>query len=248
MEDAEKPGNQDREALIKHILEELDRDALAKEIITRLHPPTKKNIFLDALKHPVVLLILGFALTGIVGNWLASFWQNRQWERQQLRQIQLKDVETKYALIDELTRYVEKNNVAGRDVYGSCCVGRPELDESSYKDTITKLEVWGTAIDSWRSYSPILERKITLYFRDPEIHKLFKEIRVIGLKLKDIYNSLKRLYKDPEKNREELEGLRDFMSARHTEFDSRLGQETTKLADLIQIMNKEIQADIKSGV
>lgn len=239
---------QNREAFIQDILDQLEKDSLKKEIIRRQSAPPKSYFILEALKHPAFLLVLGFALTGFVGNWLTSIWQSREWERQQQRQVQLKGIDTKYALINELTKFVEEYNVAVEDVYSSCCIGMPETDEESYKETITKLEAWGKSINSWNGYSPILERKLTVYFRDPAIVNLFKEVNVIEAHLEEIYRRLRRLYKNPNENKDKINDLRNLLSERHKDFSSNLRLQVRKSADLVQLMSKEIQADIKGTV
>src|ERR1043165_5368516 len=124
MEDHDDSIQQDREALIKDVLDQLEKDALKEEIIRRLNAPPQESLILKALKHPVSLLFLGVILTGVAGNWLASFWQSREWERQQQRQVQLKGIETKYGLIDEVTKLVEENNVVAGYSCGSYCIGK----------------------------------------------------------------------------------------------------------------------------
>jgi hypothetical protein len=71
-----KPNN---EVLLQEITDELKKQSdLKKDILTELKPTSSFQSFLEASKHPVILIILG----SVLGAWLSSCYQKREWNRQ----------------------------------------------------------------------------------------------------------------------------------------------------------------------
>src|SRR5260370_34539365 len=105
-------SEEDRKLLVDQIIAELEKDARKKDVIKRLCEQPKTFSLGNLLHHPAVLLILGFTLTGFLGNILASRWQSREWDRQQSRLEQTRKAEIKYAIINELTKAVAESQGA----------------------------------------------------------------------------------------------------------------------------------------
>ncbi|WNC94386.1 hypothetical protein RI103_35015 [Paraburkholderia sp. FT54] len=67
-------------------------------VVRRTTPNDKSHALSDFLKHPAVLLILGFLLTGVVGTWLTNF----HTERQRVRDVSNRSMDNLRTSMDDL--------------------------------------------------------------------------------------------------------------------------------------------------
>ncbi|MDQ1591702.1 MAG: hypothetical protein QOG71_2329 [Pyrinomonadaceae bacterium] len=150
--------------------------------------------FTKIIQHPTFLLILGFALTGIVGSWLTTSWQSREWNRQQTRLSQQKAQDLKYGLIEEATKGITENQAALDNLAVEALLISEKV--SSPQDFEEKFDAWKLVNGKLRYNFQITEQKINIYFSSPRIQPLLEEISGYNtgaeLSVKLFYSDYKR--------------------------------------------------------
>jgi len=138
------------------------------------------------LTEQLVLMVLGFLLTGVIGTWLTNQWSARQWENQQAylarqwknQQAYLKEqrlLDQKLQLLERVTTEIAATNVAASDVITTDVWGwnmakrRKEIQERENR--------WVESSRRWRIQSRILVQDLAINFRDPEAVRLLQNIR-----------------------------------------------------------------------
>lgn len=180
----------DKEAIKQEVLIQLEREQLKKEILNDLKP--SESGFFEFLKHPAVLLILGFILTTLAGGWLTSNWQSREWYNQQLYLARQRELDQKYAITDQLTKAVGQSVTAADDVLAMFYwEGSPKARSTDEKEI---REYWRQSSRAWRVDSSSLVPKLAAHFKNRRIIEAFDEIvgkrLLIGNKIKNLLGDL----------------------------------------------------------
>jgi hypothetical protein len=110
MNQEDQSREQEKATLKKEILNDLKRDLLKKEILDELKPTDWKQRISELARHPLTLIVLGFALTGVIGAWLSSYSERTKWDYQQLRLSQIRNAEERFKQKNEIKEDV-KNSV-----------------------------------------------------------------------------------------------------------------------------------------
>ncbi len=174
----------EKESLIKEILQELkDKEYLKSEILKELKLPNDKKSLSNFIQHPLFLLFLGFILTGILGTWLTSFYQKRDWERQQQRLVRTDKAETKLQIINDLIKAVAENDASTRGIQLEVMfLTESNINKKIRTDSETEREIseafkfTRNSYRKWLTDEALLEQKIKIYFRNPQITELFDNI------------------------------------------------------------------------
>jgi hypothetical protein len=163
---ASTPENEIR-ILIEEAAKELQIDQLKKELTAKIKDAKSKRSFGSIVAHPAVLLIIGFILTGILGNILTARWQGREWDRQQGRLSLIRLIEQKEKIMEDLTRKVAESDATEEDVliaFRPWCVSAIgaaiKLPETGWRRGASKAVASGESRlycsgMSWTSFSPI---------------------------------------------------------------------------------------------
>jgi len=115
-----------------------------------------------ALKHPASLLILGFALTGVVGSWLNSCWHISEWRNQQVYLTSQQDLQRKYETLELLMKSTATYLGASRDVVAMAQWG---FDPNKRKkDIAARIEDWEKGKRLWEAESVVIYNKLGIYF------------------------------------------------------------------------------------
>ncbi len=102
----------ERRVLVDEIVSEMRKDALKEQAAEKLTKLTWAQFFSNLSTQPAVLLVLGFALTGLVGTFITGRWQKAEWDRQQTRLVEIQGINLKYQIIDDVTKLIGERNAA----------------------------------------------------------------------------------------------------------------------------------------
>lgn len=133
----------------------------------------------EFLKHPLLLLVLGFGLAGVIGTWLSAQYQKREWDRQQIRLVKVNRAEAKLALIDDLIRTVSENDSTIRGFALEIALLtniEPEKRAEIEKEIKDGFRAVRASLRKWLIESSALEHRIRLSYRDPEIARKLDEL------------------------------------------------------------------------
>lgn len=136
-------------------------------------------------QHPAVLLIIGFALTGIIGAWLTGRWQrnewdrqqfvqSQEWDRQQLRLLDIHSIDLKYEIINEITKSIGERNAAATGIVVPLLGGIS--DRELIKEEQEPIKNWQKVSHDWRTDSQILRLKIAAHIKSQEAADLFTQL------------------------------------------------------------------------
>ena len=227
--------------LKQQILSELrNRELLKTEILNELTNRKKA----PWLTHPILLLLIGFAMTGVLGSWLTSQWQHRQWAREQRELRRSTDIEVKRQLLNDVT----KAAIQCRALVDTVLLQQIFTDETEAKPDFQPLD---DAIRKYRAnhdkcYGDIevLEQTIAIYYRSPQIVTLFSDLQreVHGA---DFNLNFFLIEYDQDKNI--IFAKRDFTGRILKTAGENKKEFTNTLKQLVGVMNVEIQEDI-SGI
>lgn len=211
----------DREALIKEIVQEMRKDTVKEEALTKLKKANWLGLVSNFFQHPATLLLIGFALTACIGGWLTNRWQtqewNRQklierneWERQQLRLIDIHVINIKYQLIDEITKAIGERNAAARGILSPLAQNLRYTD--LLKEEKERINTWQRVTGEWRVNSQILKLKISTYITSPGVATRFEQIideqKRIAVAIILVKNDLRKYCNaDDDEARQELDVL-----------------------------------------
>lgn len=224
----------EREQLIKGIVEEIRNEsqkqgALISEIVSQIRDQLKQDQkaswpkrISKFFQHPAFLLVLGFAITGLIGGLLANRWQRKEWdrqqeiqknewERQQLRTLDIHGIDLKYRIIDELTKAIGERNAAAKGILS------PLEQELNHQQLIQeekeRLASWEKVSNDWRVNSQILKLKIATHIKAQDAAKIFEEIseveRDIAVGVVIVKNDLRKYHRDArdEEGRKHLDSI-----------------------------------------
>lgn len=173
----EKPSiyqGAERKALIDEIVNEMSKDAIKVDALAQLKKADLQELISKFFQHPAVLLIVGFALTGLIGAYLTNRWQSQEWEREQLRTLEFRGFDQKYEIIDEITKSVGERNSAAIAVVAPLLQGVG--NEQLIRDEAEAIKDWRKASNEWLVRSKILQLKIETRIKSKEASLLFAQI------------------------------------------------------------------------
>jgi len=237
---------QDIEKMIKReVLEQLKLESINEEVAKEPQGANAGFSFSQFAQHPAFLVIVGFVLTGIVGNLLLSYWQQREWERQQIRLVQIRGIEQKYAVIDEIAKAIGEHNSAAQNVV--VVVLRDLDDNTRLNSELPELSKgWDTARRDWRGSSSILKQKLIVYFKNKEARELFESIRDLKRRMNvDLSAWLADLN---SRNLNQLNSIesRSAQAEEHVRTVSQLTDETSgKFEQMAGLLVKDIQGTVE---
>ena len=164
---------EDEEALkerVKAVLRELEDASFKNKVLEELREAAKKKT--SVFEHPALLLVLGFLLTGVVGTWLASYWQSREQQKQQAQLAHERALQQKYDVTEQINKAVS-------EVYTGAHVVLYVIsyDQSQNKTGEAEREAyWNQARRSWIINSLALQLKLTNTFNHDEAFSLYQAI------------------------------------------------------------------------
>lgn len=164
-------GEREKGELQREIREELRRRQLKSELLKELRPKTWKDAWAHSDKHPILITLAGFTLTGLTGGWVAVRYQSRGWDRQQLRLIKYRRIEERYNVIGTLVKAVAARDAALREAEWKLQF-RPDTPEDEREQLADHFTQGGR---DWDAAVATLRRRILIYFRGPQIIKKFED-------------------------------------------------------------------------
>lgn len=254
-------GGKERELLINEIVREMKKDALKEDAADKMAKGDWRKSISNFFAHPAVLLLIGFAATGILGGLLAHYLQsqewnrqqalqsqewNRQqilqgqeWERQQLRLVNIHGIDLKYEIINEIIKAVGERNAAARGIVIPLLQEFNDLD--MLKEEEEPIKNWKTVSHDWRANAQILKLKIAAHITSKEAPEIFKQILTketkISSKVSYVQNRLRQYNRAVDRKMEE----RQYLDAVLNEIEE-TGEDLTKL---VTVIAKEAQDDIR---
>jgi hypothetical protein len=224
--------------LKQEILTELrNRESLKTAILNEL--TSRKRA--QWLTHPIILLLIGFIMTGVLGSWLTSRWQHRQWAREQRELRRSNDIEVKRQLLNDIT----KGTIQCRAVVDAVLLQQIFTTETEAKPDFQALD---DAIKKYRAnhqtcYGDIevLEQTVAIYYRSPQIATLFSDLQG---ELHGLDFNLNFFLIDYDQDKNIIFTKRDFMKKILETAGTNKKEFTNTLKQLVAVMNSEIQEDI----
>lgn len=218
------------------------KESLKKEITEEVQAALAKKNFGQQL----LLLLLGFIFTGIVGSWLTSHWKDREWKNQQLHMARQRSIDQKYAVTDKITKGVAEAYVSAEDIL--------YLADHGWEDRLPGEKAPPRAV-SWLQSSrdrrvsfELFSRDISVNFTNPKAQALFKKISnnfdVASGGLDFIHTVLKRNnWKKLKKEGKLSKDEQDAIYYRDETFKILSHEVLDQTKELMKIMLEEIQED-----
>lgn len=245
---------QEIDILKNEVLNELRREALKKQIVSELQNEKPKRTIGAFTKHPLFLALFA-CITGICASYATIYWQRKDWQHQQVRLAQIRITDQKRAFVDELATSIAQANIVDADVLS--IYSNDANAEKLTKGEINSRTNWQQTDKNWETNAQRFQQKLSLYFRDPDIAALFKDMIVrkasIRYHLRALpYDSnerfikrwVKKMFDEPENEKGEISfGMDDVISTNMTaaiEERERLNDDLTRIVKLMKI---EIEAD-----
>ena len=245
-------AGRERESLINEIVSEMKKDALKQDAAVRIAKGDWRNAISKFFAHPAVLLIIGFACTGVIATLIGNHYQSREWDRQQSlqrqewdrQQLQLVDIngrDLKYGIINEIIKAVGERNAAAKGITYPLVAGLNDLEmRTEEKEPI---ENWKKVSQAWRANVQILGSKLAAHIRNKGASEIFNEITdkeaKIGSKVNIVRKDLRR-YNGADDIKKK--GERQYLDAIFNTIDN-TREDVTKL---VSIIAKEADDDIRN--
>lgn len=177
-----------KQELKNEIIEELKNQKLKNEIISELKPLSKVAFLAE---NSASRFIVGFVLTGCLGTWLSTYWQNKQWSEQQTYMAAQKSIEGKYSLIEEVSQAIAEAYTPAEDILGLITYWN---DKERAKEVSERIAYWRQSSRGWRISSKILVAKLNANFKNVEIKVTFDDIinrrRIVGVGINSLLSDL----------------------------------------------------------
>ncbi|SRR6266446_2643442 len=239
---------QERENFKNEILVSLAsfRDEISKKIEDRESQGRLSRLS----KNPLVLIIVGFILTGIAGAWITLSFQSREWNRQQaiqgsewnkqqIRLVQIREIDQKYGIIDEVTKAVVEHDSAAMDAVTTFTWKK--TDQRRLDEAPERLKHWEQTSKEWRVTSQKLLQKLIIHFKNPRVQLIFEAV-VERRRL--IANDIIDLRRDYDSGKlDEAEFIKRVYAANDS-----INKATSDLRELVDMMVIGIQPDLQSPV
>jgi hypothetical protein len=201
-------------------------------------------------RNPLLLLIVGFVLTGILGAWITLAFQSREWNRQQsmqssewnkqqIRLVQIHEVDQKYGIIDEVTKAVVEHDSAAMDAVGT--LTWTPGDTRIVSEGPERLKHWQQASKDWRVTSQKLLQKLIIHFNDPRVQLVFEAAVEKRSRIDNDVLTLQGEYGRDRRRSEDAEFIKRVYSANDS-----IHKATTDLRELVEIMVINIEPDLRS--
>lgn len=235
-----------KERLKKEVLEQLKVESLKKEIVNEVQRKNARFSFAKFAQHPAFLAFMGFVLTGIIGNQLASRWQRREWDRQQARLVEIRSVEQKYRVIDEISKAIGEHNSAAQ--YVMVTVSRDLKNDARLNKELPELSKnWDMARRDWRTSASILKQKIVVYFKNQEARKAFERIIDTRLKINAALSSWLEELNSRQSNYQlnHRDNLTDKAEEHIRILSQSIDETSSEFEQMADLMVKEIQATVE---
>jgi hypothetical protein len=188
----------------------LEAQVLKAEVDSELIALKPKSKLSDFWKQ-IILLVVGFALTTVLGGILTYVWKQRDWHNQQAYLAQQRALDKKYAVMDRSFKEVAVTTSAAEDVlwiYYS--------DQLSQKDTDERMANWYKTSRDWRVQSKILSASLAANFSNQEIDKTFDEIvkkrRFLGNAIMNLPKVTVNKRSSADKLKGDLQGANDLIN------------------------------------
>lgn len=147
-----------------------DAEFLKDDIRKELQPPTPDPRF-SGFQQQLILLLLGFFLTAVVGGALTAWWKSRDAKNQRQYLAEQRALDKTYSLIAKTSQEVATTIAAADDVlagyYGSGWSSK-EIDE--------RRDNWTRTSRTWRINCQVLRAEMAASISDPTVVKSFDEI------------------------------------------------------------------------
>jgi hypothetical protein len=218
------------ERLKQEIIEELEGSAAEAK---RAKAHQRLSWIPKFFGHTAVLLIMGFLLTGVVGNALTSAWQDNSWIAQQSLLANQRILDRKYELATDLAKALGDTHAAPTMVL--LLFTNEDTSQNRKNELPKRIENWRRAYEAWITNYNVLLQRITVYVRNPNAHQRFETI--IGDRKRtnnDILLLLSEIAKpsdapigleqDPTVDTAELESLRKTIGRMEKDFNERKGR------------------------
>lgn len=166
----EADAEHDLRERVKAILTELEQTSLKNEVLRELKEASTKRT--SPFQHPAILLILGFLLTGVVGTWLASYWQTKEQEKQQQQQARERDLREKYDVTEQVNKAIAEAYTGTR--VALFLLAFDQRDDE--KRQAEREAYWNQTRRTWMINSQILQQRLAIHFDDNEALTLFQDI------------------------------------------------------------------------
>jgi hypothetical protein len=172
-----------KDRLKKEILAAIGIDSLKKEIAEEVKKESSR--IEQVSRNPAVLLILGFILTTFLGAFLTSRYQSAEWDRQQKYHVEQKYLEYKISSIDEV-------QIGIGEMLAACNNSLKLLQTHPLPEGEDKkiLEGWTQSSHKWRVDKYKYSYKLELYFKNPEIIRVFEEISNTRVNMGNVITNL----------------------------------------------------------
>lgn len=224
---SEVPANQtqwseaERRVLIDEIVKEMRKDSLKQEAAKKFANLSWAEFFSGLLNQPAGLLVLGFALTGIIGSFITVQWQraewNRQqlierqeWDRQQTRLVDIHGINMKYQIIDDVTKLIGERNAAALAIVVPLLGGNND-HEQIMKEEEEPIRNWQKVSHDWRANSQIIRLKIAVHIQDQKatelLAKLINAEKQLGAKVTFLQKNLMHYTKLDEESQKYLDSI-----------------------------------------
>jgi hypothetical protein len=229
----------ERRVLVDEIVREMRKDALKEQAAEKLTKLTWAQFFSNLSTQPAVLLVLGFALTGLVGTFITGRWQKAEWDRQQTRLVEIQGINLKYQIIDDVTKLIGERNAAALAIVVPLLGGDKDL-ALILKEEEEPIKNWQKVSHDWRANSQILRLKIAVHIQDAKAGELFARLiqaeKELGGKVTYLEKNLGHYIELDDKSRKYLD---DILS----DID-RIGHD---LKELVTTIANEARNDIKNS-
>jgi hypothetical protein len=154
--------------------DELDKiretEIVKNDIQKALRAPNRESK-LSGFQQQIVLLVMGFALTGGIGGGLAAVWKHLEAANQRHYLEKQRALDRAYSLISQASKEVATAVAASDDVLVTY-----EPDEWNAKEIDERRNNWTKTSRDWRIKCQVLRAEIAPVFPDPVIREKFDEI------------------------------------------------------------------------
>jgi hypothetical protein len=162
-----------------------ESESLKDEVRKLLHPEQKSGF--SEFQQQLLLLIVGFVLTGVVGGGLTYYWKARELDNQRSYLEARHALDKASTIIDKTAKEVATTVVAADDVL-STYYG----DEWTQEEISERRKNWVTTSRNWRTSAQLLNVDIASTFSNSDINQLFLQIVQKRTALGNIITNLPR--------------------------------------------------------
>jgi hypothetical protein len=162
-----------------------DTETLKSDIQKALRPAKQESKFSD-FQQQIVIVVLGFFLTGGIGGGLAAMWKSLEANNQRHYLEKQRALDRAYSLISQTSKEVATTVAASDDVLVSYEPGW------SAKEIEEKHNNWTKTSRDWRIKCQVLRAELPPVFPDPVIRTKFDEIMDTRRQLGRVITNLPR--------------------------------------------------------